>query len=122
MDDDSVYYDTLGPWATQKAVRDLLGVDDARLAVLRETRGLVAVEFGKKLYYPTQQFQHGRIVDGLQAVLVALAVGFTSPEGQVAWLAEPAYVGDPRTRWDVLREGREDVVDWAISDAAAASR
>lgn len=62
-----------------------------------------------------------RVVDGLQLVLIALADGFTSPEAQVAWLAEPAYMGDRRTRWDVLRSGRaDDVVRWAASDAAAA--
>lgn len=43
--DNAAFYENLGPWATEQAVRDLLGVDDAALASLRETRGLVAVEF-----------------------------------------------------------------------------
>ncbi|TFD74876.1 hypothetical protein E3T54_13075 [Cryobacterium sp. Sr8] len=121
--DDAAFYENMGPWATQQAVRDALGVDAAALASLRETRGLVAVEFGRRIYYPTQQFHEGRVVDGLQSVLIALADGFRSPEAQVAWLAEPAYRGDSRTRWDVLRDGNaDDVAHWAASDAAAALR
>lgn len=110
----------MGPWATRKAVQDALGVDDAALASMRETREVVVVEFDGQMYFASQQFQHGRVVDGLQSVLIALAGGFTSAEAQVAWMAEPAYVGDSRTRWDVLRDGNvDDIVQWATSDADA---
>lgn len=118
--DDVAFFESLGPWATQRAVRDALGADDATLKLLRESHELLGVEFGEGLYcYPLLQFESGRVIEGLQPVLIALSGGFTSNEAKVAWLAESAYEGDTLTRWQVLRDGNIDVVRWAASDAAA---
>ncbi|TFD75433.1 hypothetical protein E3T54_11920 [Cryobacterium sp. Sr8] len=121
--DDVAFYESLGPWATQRAVRDTLGVDDAALDSMRESHRLLAVRFGGDLYYPLPQFTGGRVIAGLEPVLIALSAGFTSPEAQAAWFAEPAYEDDARTRWQVLGDGDgSDVVRWAGIDAAAVRR
>jgi hypothetical protein len=117
------FYDRLGPWATGRAVGAALGVTRSTLASQRKSQRLLGVAFGRtqQFFYPVQQFDDGRIVDGLQPVLHALSAGFTSPEAQVAWLAEPAYEQHPETRWDILRSGQlETVVQWATADAYAA--
>ena len=122
MDDDSAYYDRLGPWATQHAVRDTLHASDAELASMRASRDLLGVDFGGQFYYPVHQFKDGSIVAGLRLVLTALSAGFASFEGQVAWLSEPAYENSALTRWEVLHRDVHTVHQWAAEDAAAACR
>ena len=115
------YYDSLGPWVPQAVVRDGLGVTDEALAVMRSRHRILAVEFSGQYYYPLSQFKAGGVVEGLEAVLVALSRGFQSPEAQAGWFAEAAFEGSPETRWQALRSGSEMVVQWARDDAAASS-
>ena len=116
------YYDRLGPWATQRAVRDTLHASDAELASMRASRDLLGVDFGGQFYYPVHQFKDGSIVDGLNLVLTALSAVFSSSEGQVAWLSEPAYENGALTRWEILHRDVDTVHQWAADDAAAACR
>ena len=89
------YYDNLGPWVRQALVRETLGLTDEELAEMRDSHGILGVEFGGQYYYPAWLFAGGNVVDGLGRVLDALSAGFSSAEAQVAWLAEPAFEGEP---------------------------
>ena len=116
------YYDNLGPWVPQALVRETLGVTDEELAEMRDSHRILGVEFGGQFYYPAWLFAGGNVVEGLGRVLDALSTGFSSAEAQVAWLAEPAFEGEPGTRWQALRRGHgEEVERWGTADAAAAS-
>ena len=117
------YYDNLGPWVPQALVRETLAVTDEELAELRDSRRILGVEFGGQFYYPAWLFAGGNVVEGLARVLDALSAGFSSAEAQTAWLAEPAFEGEPETRWQALRRGQvEEVERWGAADAAAAAR
>ena len=117
------YYDNLGPWVPQALVRETLGVTDEELAEMRDSHRILGVEFGGQYYYPAWLFAGGNVVEGLGRVLAALSTGFSSAEAQVAWLAEPAFEGEPETRWQALRRGLgEEVERWGAADAAAVSR
>jgi hypothetical protein len=112
------YYDSLGPWATEKAVMAALGVTSRRLENWRAENRILGVEFGQSYFYVVHQFENGRIVDGLQEVLTALSTTFTAPESRAGWLSETAYPDSPETRWDVLRSGQSSrVLAWAQEDA-----
>jgi hypothetical protein len=119
------YYDRLGPWATGRVVLDALGIKTyGTLRRYRRANKILGVQFqGGRFFYPVQQFKDGQIVEGLEAVLAALSVGFAEPEAQAGWLGEEAYEGRPESRWDVLRAGHvETVVLWAEEDATALTR
>ena len=112
------YYDSLGPWATEKAVMAAFGVTSRRLENWRAENRILGVEFGQSYFYVVHQFENGRIVDGLQEVLTALSTTFTAPESRAGWLSEKAYPDSPVTRWDVLRSGQSSrVLEWAQEDA-----
>jgi hypothetical protein len=116
------YYDSLGPWATGRAVCEALDVTHSALGQWRKSHKILGVAFGRKgdYFYPVQQFVDGDVVRGLRDVLIALSTGFRSPEAQAGWLAEPAYEIGGEVRWDVLRSGDvETVVEWAAADARA---
>ena len=112
------YYDRLGPWATEKAVRAAFGVTSKTLDAWRAENRILGVEFGPSYFYVVHQFENGGIVDGLQEVLTALSTTFTVPESRAGWLSEKAYPDSPVTRWDVLRSGQSSrVLEWAKEDA-----
>ena len=89
---------------------------------MRASRDLLGVDFGGEFYYPVSQFKDGSIVAGLKLVLTALSAGFSSSEGQVAWLSEPAYESGALTRWEVLLRDVHTVHEWAAEDVAAVCR
>ena len=112
------YYDRLGPWATENAVKKAFGVTSNTLDAWRAENRILGVEFGQSYFYVVHQFENGRIVDGLQEVLTALSTTFTVPEARAGWLSEEAYPDSPVTRWDVLRSGQSSrVLEWAQEDA-----
>lgn len=71
---------------------------------------ILGCEFASgNVFFPTRQFNHGRVVDGLVDVLAVFAAGGTHPETCALWLAGPTGGVGP-TGWENLSAGRLELV------------
>lgn len=100
-----------GPWADASAVRDYLRINDAELSRRLENREILGCQFRDRevYYFPTRQFQNGRVVEGLKEVLDVLATGISSPQTWATWLAGMPD-DDETTNWELMRTARLDRV------------
>ncbi|MBF0671357.1 MAG: hypothetical protein IR160_02085 [Salinibacterium sp.] len=114
------YFATLGRWVSAQAVMDYCQISADTLRGWREADQVLGAEFNDgNVYYPAAQFRDGRAAPGLSDVLAVLSRGYLGNATRIAWFAGQAYIGDERTRWDLLLEGRIGLlIEWAEQDVA----
>jgi hypothetical protein len=86
-----------------------LHITEDQLEQLVERSQILGVRFNdNRRYFPTRQFDRGRVLSGLPAVLEVLAAGPTDEQTWATWLAGP--VDGENTGWELLRVGRLEML------------